>query len=133
MENDRRLNTTELSTCQTTGRNWSKLGGALVAAYQRALPASLHPAGPARLRGSPYLRALRLWISRETLLTRYGAVRATPRDETLRSAGGDTAQRRSPTDAHRAQRTDKGSQAEEHFIPATTVYRERDMRFWLSS
>lgn len=46
----------------------------LVAAYQRALLASLHPAGPARLRGSTYRRALRLWISRETLLTRYGAV-----------------------------------------------------------
>ena len=46
----------------------------LATAYQRALLASLHPAGPARLRGSPYRRALRLWISRETLLTRYDAV-----------------------------------------------------------
>ncbi len=65
----------------------------LVAAYQRALLAALHPAGPARLRGSPYLRALRLWISRETLLTRYGAVRATPRDESGRSAGDGSAQK----------------------------------------
>jgi hypothetical protein len=46
----------------------------LVAAYQRALLASLHPAGPARLRGSTYRRALRLWISRETVLTRYDPV-----------------------------------------------------------
>jgi hypothetical protein len=45
----------------------------LVAAYQSALLAALHPAGPARLRGSTCRRALRLWISRETLLTRYGA------------------------------------------------------------
>jgi hypothetical protein len=46
----------------------------LVAAYQRALLASLHPAGPVRLRRSSYRRALRLWISRENLLARYGAV-----------------------------------------------------------
>lgn len=45
----------------------------LVAAYQRALLASLHPAGPGRLRRARYCRALRLWISRETLLARYGA------------------------------------------------------------
>ena len=46
----------------------------LVAAYQRALLASLHPAGPVRLRRSSYRRALRLWISRENLLARYGSV-----------------------------------------------------------
>ena len=46
----------------------------LVAAYQRALLASLHPAGPVRLRRSSYRRALRLWISRENLLARYGVV-----------------------------------------------------------
>ena len=46
----------------------------LVAAYQRALLASLHPAGPARLRRSSYRRAQRLWISRENLLARYGVV-----------------------------------------------------------
>ena len=45
----------------------------LVAAYQRALLVSLHPTGPARLRRSSYRRALRLWISRENLLARYGA------------------------------------------------------------
>lgn len=56
----------------------------VVAAYQRALLASLHPAGPARVRGSRYRRALRLWISRETLLARYGAV-ATLRNESEHS------------------------------------------------
>lgn len=44
----------------------------LVAAYQRALLASLRPAGPLRLRRLAYQRAHRLWISREALLTRYG-------------------------------------------------------------
>ena len=53
----------------------------LVAAYQRALFASLHPAGPVRLRRSSYRRALRLWISRENLLARYGAVAHPARDE----------------------------------------------------
>jgi hypothetical protein len=46
----------------------------LVAGYQRALLASLHPAGPVRLRRASCGRARRLWISRETLLARYGAV-----------------------------------------------------------
>ena len=46
----------------------------LVAAYQRALLVSLHPAGPASLRRSRYRRAVRLWISRENLLARYGVV-----------------------------------------------------------
>ncbi|MBI4254463.1 MAG: hypothetical protein HY616_05280 [Candidatus Rokubacteria bacterium] len=46
----------------------------LVAAYQRTLLASLHPEGTVRLRRSSYRRAVRLWISRENLLARYGAV-----------------------------------------------------------
>ena len=46
----------------------------LVAAYQRALLASLHPAGPVPLGRSSYRRAGRLWISRENLLARYGVV-----------------------------------------------------------
>jgi len=50
----------------------------LVAAYQRALLASLHPAGPVRLRRSSYRRARRLWISRENLLARYGAAACPP-------------------------------------------------------
>lgn len=52
----------------------------LVGAYQRALLASVHPAGLVRLRRSSYRRALRLWISRENLLARYGAVARAPRD-----------------------------------------------------
>lgn len=52
----------------------------LVAAYQRALLASLHPAGPVRLRRASYRRALRLWISRENLLARYGAEARPARD-----------------------------------------------------
>lgn len=47
------------------GLAWSRL----VAVYQRALRASLRPAGPVRHR-----RTERLWISRETLVRRYGAV-----------------------------------------------------------
>lgn len=45
----------------------------LVAVYQRALLASLHPAGPLQLRRSRYNCARRLWISREALLARYGS------------------------------------------------------------
>jgi len=45
-----------------------------VTGYQRALLASLRPAGPVRLGGATYRHAQRLWISREKLLTRYGAV-----------------------------------------------------------
>jgi len=57
----------------------------LVAAYQRALLASLHPAGPVCLRRS-VTAALRLWISRENLLARYGAVaRPAQRDEQISS------------------------------------------------
>ena len=44
----------------------------LVAAYQRALLASLHPAGGRRPGRSTYGRARRLWITREALLARYG-------------------------------------------------------------
>jgi hypothetical protein len=40
----------------------------LVAIYQRALLASLHPAGRSRLRRATYRRAERLWISRDKLL-----------------------------------------------------------------
>jgi YkoP domain len=43
-----------------------------VTRYQRALLASLRPAGPVRLGGTTYRRAQRLWISREKLLTHYG-------------------------------------------------------------
>jgi hypothetical protein len=46
----------------------------LVAAYQRALLASLHPAGCLRLQRSRYHRACRLWLSRRRLLDRYGRV-----------------------------------------------------------
>ncbi len=46
---------------------------ALVAAFQRALLASLHPAGWRRLRASTYPRAGQAWISRPRLLDRYGS------------------------------------------------------------
>lgn len=45
----------------------------LVAAYQRALLASLHPAGQLRLTRALYPDARRLWLPREVLLARYGA------------------------------------------------------------
>jgi len=45
----------------------------LVAAYQRALLASLHPAGRRRLRRPAYQDARRLWISRAALLAHYGS------------------------------------------------------------
>jgi len=45
-----------------------------VTGYQRALLASLRPAGPVRLGRATYRHAQRLWISREKLLTRYGVV-----------------------------------------------------------
>jgi peptidoglycan-N-acetylglucosamine deacetylase len=44
-----------------------------VAAYQRALLASVHPAGTLRLSGSAYRQARRLWLTRPTLLARYGS------------------------------------------------------------
>jgi hypothetical protein len=47
---------------------WSRV----VAAYQRALLASLHPAGALRLSGSVSWRARRIWLPRATLLARYG-------------------------------------------------------------
>lgn len=48
----------------------------LVAAYQRALLASVHPAGPLRLQRTTYHRARRLWISRSALGKRYGRARS---------------------------------------------------------
>lgn len=53
---------------ESDGRVWPRL----VAVYQRALLASVHPAGSIRLRRSTYRRARRLWLSRTTLLARYG-------------------------------------------------------------
>lgn len=43
----------------------------LAAAYQRALLATLHPAGLSRVSKRAYSRAARLWISREKLLALY--------------------------------------------------------------
>jgi hypothetical protein len=59
----------------------------VVAAYQRALLASVHPAGTLRLSGSAYRRARRLWLTRATLLTLYGDASAT-RAGLSRAAGG---------------------------------------------
>jgi hypothetical protein len=44
----------------------------LVALYQRTLLAWLHPAGPLRLRRCNFGTAARLWLSRATLIARYG-------------------------------------------------------------
>jgi hypothetical protein len=44
----------------------------LVTSYERALLSSLHPTGAARLRCGARREARRLWISRETLLVRFG-------------------------------------------------------------
>ncbi len=44
----------------------------LVAAYQRALLASLHPAGHLRFHRAAYPRACRLWLTRDVLVARYG-------------------------------------------------------------
>jgi hypothetical protein len=44
----------------------------LTAAYQRALLASLHPAGASRARRAAFARGERLWISRGRLLALYG-------------------------------------------------------------
>jgi hypothetical protein len=43
----------------------------LVAAYQRALLATIHPGSRRRPRPAAYREARRLWLSRETLLARY--------------------------------------------------------------
>jgi len=43
----------------------------LVAAYQRALLASVHPAGSLRLSRATYREARRLWLSRQALLAHY--------------------------------------------------------------
>lgn len=45
----------------------------LVGAYQRALLASLHPAGAPRVRSGGDRCARRLWLTREALLARYSA------------------------------------------------------------
>jgi len=50
----------------------------LVAAYQRALLATLHPGGGVRRGRPPWGRARRLWITREALLARYGYGAARP-------------------------------------------------------
>jgi hypothetical protein len=50
------------------GLRWPRL----VAAYQRALLASIHPAGALRFQGAEYRRARRLWLTRHALLGRYG-------------------------------------------------------------
>jgi hypothetical protein len=44
----------------------------LVALYQRTLLTWLHPAGRLRLRGCDFDTAARLWLSRATLIARYG-------------------------------------------------------------
>lgn len=44
----------------------------VVALYQRALLASLHPVGTVRLRSAVSYRASRVWISSEALVQRYG-------------------------------------------------------------
>jgi hypothetical protein len=43
----------------------------LTAAYQRTLMASLRPVGPLRFRPATHVRARRLWLTREELLSRY--------------------------------------------------------------
>lgn len=48
----------------------------LTAAYQRALLATLHPGGPARVTPLAARHAERLWLSRRRLLERYGESRA---------------------------------------------------------
>jgi hypothetical protein len=52
---------------------------ALGAFYQRALLATLHPAGSARLGAATYERAQRLWISRTRLLERFAHPQAEAR------------------------------------------------------
>ena len=49
----------------------SSRGSALIGAYQRALLASLRPAGRARLDASVRRHARQLWLSREALLVRF--------------------------------------------------------------
>ncbi len=49
----------------------SSRGSALIGAYQRALLASLRPAGRARLDASVRRHARQLWLSREALLLRF--------------------------------------------------------------
>lgn len=54
---------------EPAGLAWPRL----VAAYQRALLSSLHPAGRGRVRRAAYQDAYRLWISRASLRRRYGS------------------------------------------------------------
>ncbi len=61
----------------------------LVAAYQRALRASLRPARPARFGRATDRRAQQFWISHETLQTRYDAA-ATRNGEGINSHGAPT-------------------------------------------
>ena len=56
---------------EADGLRWPKV----VAAYQRALMASLHGDVPTGLHGSTYHHAERVWISRPKLIERYGAAR----------------------------------------------------------
>jgi hypothetical protein len=57
------------------GLRWPRL----VATYQRALLASVHPAGALRFQGAEYRRARRLWLTRHALLRRYAARRGSSR------------------------------------------------------
>jgi hypothetical protein len=59
-----------------------------VAVYQRALLASLHPAGTLRLSGSAHRRAQRLWLTRPKLLALYGGASAS-RAGLSRAAAGE--------------------------------------------
>jgi hypothetical protein len=71
----------------------------LVAAYQRALLVSLHPAGGVRLRRSSHRRALRLWISRENLLARYGSMGSPSARPAVRTLSSRLSRARSVTHA----------------------------------
>ncbi len=61
---------------------------ALAVLYQRALLASLHPAGSARLGTAAYTDARRLWISRERLLEGFCRAPASARMNGVRRRGG---------------------------------------------
>ncbi len=67
---------------EPAGRAWSRL----VAGYQRALIASLHPAGRARVKALRARAAPRCWITREALVARYAPAparrQAAPRGRT---------------------------------------------------
>jgi hypothetical protein len=63
---------------QPEGDGW--LWPHLVAAYQRALLASLHPARTFRMRDATYRRARRVWIARDALVSRFARVAAASGD-----------------------------------------------------